>query len=187
MNILEVIKYCKDNKGATIPELQVNYGITYKKAKSVVDKLIAEGELAYDCGIKYNYIGNFGELHEVEFDESKEAERWVEDRRLYLESHRRELDHRMRRLFLKEDDEDEDDEEDADEDELRYNALKVCVEKGIASTTLIQRALPIGYIRACLLIDWMEEQGYVSAAQGSIPRKVFITIEEFNKIFDDTD
>ena len=180
MNILEVIKYCQDNKGVSIPELQVKYGITYKKAKSVVDKLITDGELAYDCGIKYNYIGNFGELHEIDSDDSV-----FKERLLRIEGHRRELGSRMRRLFSdKDDEEDDDDEEEADE--LRYKALKVCVEKGMASPTLIQRAFPIGYIRACKLIDWMEEQGYVSPSLGARPRKVLITIEEFNKIINGT-
>lgn len=184
MNILEVIKYCKDNNVATIPELQVKYGLTYKETKSIVDKLVAEGELAYDCGIRYSYIGNFGDLHEIEFDESKEAARRLEDRRLYLEAHKRELDNKMRRLFSDKDD--DDDEEDEGGDELRFKVLKVCIEKGAASTSLIQRVFPIGYLRACKLIDWMEDKGYVSPAQGAIPRKVLITIEEFNKIFNDT-
>lgn len=183
MNILEVIYFCQHSDDITIPQLQVKFGITYKIAKSFVDKLITEGELAYASGIKYNYIGNFGDLHEIDFDESKEAARWFEDRRHYLDARRRQLESRIRNCI---NNDDEDDEEETEEDELCYKALKVCIEKNLASTSLIQRTFPIGYLRACKLIDWMEEKGYVSPSFDSEPRKVLITIEEFNKIFNDT-
>ncbi len=129
MNILEVIKYCKDSKGVTIPGLQVKYGLTYKETKSIVDKLITEGELAYDGGIKYNYVGNFGELHEIDFDEAKDAARSNEERRLYFETHRREVDHRLRDLILKneanrDEDDDEDDDIGDDEDEAYEKLLE---------------------------------------------------------------
>jgi len=67
--------------------------------------------------------------------------------------------------------------------ELRYKALKLCIERGVASVSMFQRSFPIDYMRACKLIDWMEKQGYVSASIGFRPRQVLITEEEFEKIF----
>lgn len=85
------------------------------------------------------------------------------------------------------DDDDEDDDEDGDEEigeeELRFEALKLCIERNMASVSLFQRTFPIGYIRACKLIEWMESEGYVSAAYGSTPREVLITKEDFKKLY----
>ena len=70
-----------------------------------------------------------------------------------------------------------------DEEELRFKALKLIIEKDVASVSLFQRTFPIGYIRSCKLIDWMESKGYVSKGDGSTPRKVLITKEEFDKLY----
>ena len=50
---------------------------------------------------------------------------------------------------------------------------------------MFQRSFPIGYIRSCKLIDWMESKGYVSVGGGSTPRKVLITKEEFEKLYNE--
>ena len=58
-------------------------------------------------------------------------------------------------------------------------AVKVAVESGKISTSLLQRKLEIGYGRAAKIIDQMEEMGYVSAAEGNKPRKILISKEDF--------
>lgn len=70
-------------------------------------------------------------------------------------------------------------------DELLPHALKICIDNGVASTTMVQRKLSIGYPRAARLIDQMEERGYISSADGAKQRSVYITIEEFYSIFGD--
>ncbi len=70
-------------------------------------------------------------------------------------------------------------------DPLLPNALKICIDNGVASTTMVQRKLSIGYPRAARIIDQMEERGYISAAEGSKQRSVYISIEEFYAIFGD--
>jgi S-DNA-T family DNA segregation ATPase FtsK/SpoIIIE len=52
------------------------------------------------------------------------------------------------------------------------DAVKLVVEFGKASTSLLQRRLRIGYGRAAHLIDLMEQDGIVGAADGPKPREV---------------
>ena len=59
------------------------------------------------------------------------------------------------------------------EDDPMYNdAVKLVIEFGKASTSLLQRRLRIGYGRAAHLIDLMEQDGIVGAADGPKPREV---------------
>ena len=60
----------------------------------------------------------------------------------------------------------------ADDDPLYQDAVKLVVEFGKASTSLLQRRLRIGYGRAAHLIDLMEQDGIVGAADGPKPREV---------------
>ena len=64
--------------------------------------------------------------------------------------------------------------EDGDEenDPLYNDAVRLVVEFGKASTSLLQRRLRIGYGRAAHLIDLMERDGIVGAADGPKPREV---------------
>jgi DNA segregation ATPase FtsK/SpoIIIE, S-DNA-T family len=58
-------------------------------------------------------------------------------------------------------------------DDPMYNdAVKLVIEFGKASTSLLQRRLRIGYGRAAHLIDLMEQDGIVGAADGPKPREV---------------
>jgi len=57
-------------------------------------------------------------------------------------------------------------------DELYQDAVRLVVEFGKASTSLLQRRLRIGYGRAAHLIDLMERDGIVGAADGPKPREL---------------
>lgn len=61
------------------------------------------------------------------------------------------------------------------DDDMYKDALRVVVESGKASTSLLQRRLRIGYARAARIIEQMEEQGVIGAADGSRPREVLIS------------
>jgi DNA segregation ATPase FtsK/SpoIIIE, S-DNA-T family len=63
-------------------------------------------------------------------------------------------------------------EESGEDDPLYQDAVKLVVEFGKASTSLLQRRLRIGYGRAAHLIDLMEQDGIVGAADGPKPREV---------------
>ena len=69
------------------------------------------------------------------------------------------------------------------EDELLPDAVRLVIESGQASISMIQRRLRVGYARAARLIDIMEQKGYVSPADGAKPRRVLIDAAEFNRIF----
>ncbi|HLV87992.1 MAG TPA: DNA translocase FtsK [Candidatus Sulfotelmatobacter sp.] len=58
------------------------------------------------------------------------------------------------------------------DDPMYSDAVKLVVEFGKASTSLLQRRLRIGYGRAAHLIDLMEQDGIVGAADGPKPREV---------------
>lgn len=65
-----------------------------------------------------------------------------------------------------------------DEDPMLSEAIKVVVENGMASTSLLQRKLKLGYARAARIVDMMQERGVVGPYEGSKPRKVLITPEQ---------
>jgi DNA segregation ATPase FtsK/SpoIIIE, S-DNA-T family len=66
----------------------------------------------------------------------------------------------------------EDEAGDNEHDELYQDAVRLVIEFGKASTSLLQRRLRIGYGRAAHLIDLMEKDGIVGAADGPKPREV---------------
>jgi len=62
--------------------------------------------------------------------------------------------------------------EELENDPLYNDAVRLVIEFGKASTSLLQRRLRIGYGRAAHLIDLMEHDGIVGAADGPKPREV---------------
>ena len=65
-----------------------------------------------------------------------------------------------------------------EEDPMLSEAIRVVVENGMASTSLLQRKLKLGYARAARIVDMMEERGVVGPYEGAKPRKVLITQEQ---------
>ncbi len=64
-------------------------------------------------------------------------------------------------------------------DELLPAAVDVVLEIGQASTSMLQRRLKLGYSRAARIVDEMEEKGIVGPYQGSKPRSILITKEQW--------
>lgn len=67
-------------------------------------------------------------------------------------------------------------------DELLSEAIELVVGAEQASISMLQRKFRIGYNRAARIIDEMEERGIVSESLGSKPRRVLISMEEFEEI-----
>lgn len=74
---------------------------------------------------------------------------------------------------------DKGDNDDIDIDSKMEEAIKCVIEAGQASTSLIQRRLKVGYARAGRMIDDMEQMGIVGPHQGSKPRDVLMTYNEW--------
>ncbi|HEV7808909.1 MAG TPA: DNA translocase FtsK, partial [Solirubrobacteraceae bacterium] len=66
------------------------------------------------------------------------------------------------------------DELSADEDPLLEDAIRLVVEMGTASTSMLQRRLRLGYTRAGRLIDMLERRNVISGYEGSKPRQVVV-------------
>lgn len=64
-------------------------------------------------------------------------------------------------------------------DKLFDQAVEIAFSNGQLSTSMLQRRLGIGYARAGRLIDSMEQSGLISGPNGSKPRKLLLTEEEY--------
>ena len=61
------------------------------------------------------------------------------------------------------------------DDDMFNDAVRVVIESGKASASLLQRRLRVGYARAARLIENMEDQGLIGPADGARPREVLIS------------
>jgi len=75
----------------------------------------------------------------------------------------------------------------SDEDELLPDAMRLVVEAGSASVSILQRRLRVGYTRAGRLIDMLERRGVISGYEGSKPRRVLIGEDDLTRILADSD
>jgi S-DNA-T family DNA segregation ATPase FtsK/SpoIIIE len=66
-------------------------------------------------------------------------------------------------------------------DELFDQAVQIVLEAKQASVSLLQRRMRIGYTRAARLIDSMEAKGVVGPYEGSKPREVLMTMEQYQQ------
>jgi len=71
---------------------------------------------------------------------------------------------------------------DGEHDELFYKATEMFVDAGQGSVAMLQRRFKIGYQRAARLIDQLEEAKILGPFEGSKPRQVLISRQEFNEM-----
>ncbi|MEG2915208.1 MAG: DNA translocase FtsK [Oscillospiraceae bacterium] len=64
-------------------------------------------------------------------------------------------------------------------DDMMPDAIECILEMGQASTSLLQRKLKLGYARAARIMDQLEERGIVGEFEGSKPRQVMITKDQW--------
>ncbi len=69
-----------------------------------------------------------------------------------------------------------------DGDELLPAAIDVVMESGQASVSMLQRRLKLGYSRAARIVDEMETRGIVGPFEGSKPRQILITKEQWQEL-----
>ena len=73
----------------------------------------------------------------------------------------------------------DDDGDSKESDEKLMAAIEVVVSAGLASTSLLQRKLSLGYARAAKIMDEMEERGIIGPSQGSKPREVLMSRQQW--------
>jgi S-DNA-T family DNA segregation ATPase FtsK/SpoIIIE len=69
-----------------------------------------------------------------------------------------------------------------DNDLLLNQAIDVIVDAGQASVSLVQRKFKVGYARAARIIDQMEARGIVGRFEGSKPRQVLISKQQWQEL-----
>ncbi len=62
-------------------------------------------------------------------------------------------------------------------DTMYIEAVKLVLQEGMCSITLIQRRMRLGYARAARIVDMMEQEGIVGPADGSKPRELLVGAE----------
>src|SRR5678815_5744874 len=67
-------------------------------------------------------------------------------------------------------------------DPLFDEAVKIMIETGRGSVSLLQRRLAIGYSRSSRLVDQMGQAGILGDHKGSVAREVLITLEEWEQM-----
>lgn len=69
-----------------------------------------------------------------------------------------------------------------EEDELLMDAIDVVIDCGQASVSMLQRRLKLGYSRAARIVDQMEERGIVGPFEGSKPRQILISKDDWREM-----
>ncbi len=72
-------------------------------------------------------------------------------------------------------------------DEYLEDAIRIVLDSGQASASMMQRKFRVGYNRAARMIDSMEERGIIGPSRGSKPREVLMTAAEFDSAYDISD
>ena len=81
----------------------------------------------------------------------------------------------------------DDDGDDIGTDPLLYKAMRIFIEEGKVSISLLQRKFAIGYNRSARIVDILQEKGMVSPQEGSKGRSVLISMGEFEAMYPDNE
>ncbi|MCL1819066.1 MAG: DNA translocase FtsK [Oscillospiraceae bacterium] len=69
-----------------------------------------------------------------------------------------------------------------DTDPLLTQAMDIILEVGQASTSMLQRRLKLGYARAARVVDQLEERGLLGSGEGSKPRQILVSFEQWQGV-----
>ena len=145
------------------------------------EKLVGKGDMLYSpigSGEPKRVQGCFVSDHEVEAVATYVKEHFVTnyDQQIMEEIERKAVQTGNKAVAS-------DPEPNADElggDEMLPAAVEVILETGQASVSMLQRRLKLGYARAARIVDEMEEKGIVGPFQGSKPRDILVTKEQWS-------
>ena len=145
------------------------------------EKLVGKGDMLYapiGCGKPLRVQGCFVTDTEVEAVASYVKENYVSD---YNEQILKDIEQRAQQTGKTKPAaaDPEPSQEELDGDEMLPAAVDVILETGQASVSMLQRRLKLGYARAARIVDEMEEKGIVGPFQGSKPRAILVTKEQW--------
>ncbi|MDE6060860.1 MAG: hypothetical protein K2G31_05260, partial [Clostridia bacterium] len=124
MDKTQIVSYISKSDSVEIPALQMEFGLSYKEAKSVVDELIQKGVLLYDGGVRYKQAQKTTDADSG--NEDKEGNdlfiRARREERLTLLRKMQEEDEKRRNDAASEDDIDDDSEECDEEEDSKDSA-----------------------------------------------------------------
>lgn len=144
-------------------------------SRTIIDKAGAEKLLGMGDMLYYPTGARSTTRVQGAFVSDSEVERIVD----YIKStspethYSEDLEEHIERIALGENGVTPDTEEDGDE--LLPEAIRIAVERGKISTSMLQRRLGVGYSRAGRIMDQMEARGIVSPQNGSKPRDVLVS------------
>lgn len=112
MNAMEIIDYIKQCGRIEIPSMQLQLGITYKEAKSIVDDLLEKCQLVYENGLSYVYLETLDKNSEEKSDEEQDNDEEDEDEEDEEEDFDDEYESEFEKFLEEQDEYENDDEED---------------------------------------------------------------------------
>lgn len=140
------------------------------------EKLIGKGDMLYSP---------VGAPKPIRVQGCFASDKEIEGVTRYIKNHHRsqyneEVEARIKKITVEGmEADDKDGNSDLDLDEKIEEAIKIVIDAGQASTSLVQRRLKVGYARAGRMIDEMESLGIVGPHQGSKPREVLMTYQDW--------
>ena len=147
------------------------------------EKLVGKGDMLYaplgmgkPQRVQGCFISEEEVAHVVEFVKESGSAHYDEEVMHEIERHAEEKDKSAKGVGGS------DPTEGGDYDELLPAAIDVVLEVGQASVSMLQRRLKLGYGRAARLVDQMEEKGVVGPFEGSKPRQLLITKEQWQEM-----
>ena len=69
------------------------------------------------------------------------------------------------------------------DDQFFEQAVRLVVNNGQASTSMLQRRFRIGYTRAARIVEMMEEKGIVGPLNGAKPRELLVSKDDVERLF----
>ena len=147
------------------------------------EKLVGKGDMLYapiGCGKPLRVQGCFVTDSEVESVANYVKDNYVADYdKQVLEEIEKKAQQTGKKMPTPTASDPDPSDEELEGDEMLPAAVDVILETGQASVSMLQRRLKLGYARAARIVDEMEEKGIVGPFQGSKPRSILITKEQW--------
>ncbi|MCL2813947.1 MAG: DNA translocase FtsK [Oscillospiraceae bacterium] len=147
------------------------------------EKLIGLGDMLYvptgskPIRVQGAYISDGDRVSVVDFWKAQSDGQYDEGIADEIEQEAAKTNTKGAKIKEKEDEIDPDDE--FRKDSMLKSAIEVALDNGRISTSLLQTKLSLGYARAARIVDTMEKMGMVGPFEGSKPRKLLITKQQF--------